>query len=1069
VFRDRDLPLRLLAAALPAPSGYALTRDLTPLLGGARHRHVASVVRANAAEVLRDDALAAATARGFAASLACDDLDGLTAWLWPRALRLAALRVDGESHLPPAGRAVFATFHIGGGFRVYDALLTRGFRPAVLAALPDPTGNRYRRAIDRARFAYLRRELGDGVLPVGPNAPRADVRSPASHLARGGAVIAVLDVAPAALGLRDSGRAELFGRPVDLPIGALRLAAGAGIPVVPFDAFLDRGRRVVRFHPAIASADASEILARVAAVMEGAIRERPWDWQGWIDVQRLFAHERAAGGSSVAIPPAPEAPPQPAAAEAPARECSPASSAEAATPGASSVPTPAPRNGGVAIVVPIHDATDDARACVESVLRHSPRDARIVLVDDASEDADLRAWLEAVAVRDRRVRLLRNDSNLGFVRSANAGMRAAEGRDVLLMNSDTIATAGFLERLADAARATERTGIVSPFTNNGTIFGVPEFMRANEIPAGLDVDGFADLVGGTSPRRRPEVVTAHGFCMYVRAEVLDAVGVFDEERFGRGYGEENDLCERAKAAGFEVRLCDDAFVYHRGGASFGDEASRLEAEHLAVVERLHPGYRAAAQSFIAANPLAELHEGLRYHLARRAARRHPALLFLLHANPLADPRRENMGGTQYHVLDLVRSLALPRALIAWPAGDTTRVAEVERGDIATARLHAVPRPPGAKEPARRFTLRDPALEEHAADLVDGFGVGAAHVHHLAWWPVATWRVFAARDVPYAYTVQDYYCVCPSWNLLDLSTAARCPCDDAAPAERRRCLDGWFRACGIAPPRDPDACVHEHRVEFRLLLQNAAAVIAPCNATRAIVDRAFPGAALAWSVIPYGYDRPRLATRTRSPGPLRVALVGAVAAPWKGSEPALAAMELARPLDVEWHVFGDSNAFAFPERARDAVGDPARIRFHGRYAREEIVGLLVANGIDATVLLSPWDETFCYTLSESWAAGVPAIVSDRGALAERTRATGAGIVAEDPAQVAGALARLAADPALLEELARRAREHGEPTPAENAARHRDAYGDLLRALAPADRDAAYGPRDRALFEAYRRGR
>src|SRR6185295_15813545 len=153
------------------------------------------------------------------------------------------------------------------------------------------------------------------------------------------------------------------------------------------------------------------------------------------------------------------------------------------------------------------------------------------------------------------------------------------------------------------------------------------FVAANPLPEGLGVAGFDALIAATSARLRPEIVTAHGFCMLIRRAVLDAVGPFDEA-FGRGYGEENDLCERAKAAGFEVRLCDDLFVWHRGGASFGDEAGALESRHLERLDRLHPGYRASAQAFIASNPLAEHHASLRYHLAGRAARAHPAMLFL---------------------------------------------------------------------------------------------------------------------------------------------------------------------------------------------------------------------------------------------------------------------------------------------------------------------------------------------------------------------------------------------------------------------------------------------------------
>jgi hypothetical protein len=100
LFRDRDLLLRLAAAGLPAPSGYLLTRQLTPILGGSRHAHVERVVAARALEMLGDRELAEAAGRGFASAIACDDLDGLTGALWPRAFRLAALTIEGAHQLP---------------------------------------------------------------------------------------------------------------------------------------------------------------------------------------------------------------------------------------------------------------------------------------------------------------------------------------------------------------------------------------------------------------------------------------------------------------------------------------------------------------------------------------------------------------------------------------------------------------------------------------------------------------------------------------------------------------------------------------------------------------------------------------------------------------------------------------------------------------------------------------------------------------------------------------------------------------------------------------------------------
>ena len=101
----------------------------------------------------------------------------------------------------------------------------------------------------------------------------------------------------------------------------------------------------------------------------------------------------------------------------------------------------------VDVIIPIHGAREFTIRCIESVLAHTPPSARVVLADDASRDPELVRFLDETAAREPHVELRRNERNLGFVGTCNAAMAAADGRDVLLLNSDTVVTAGYLERL----------------------------------------------------------------------------------------------------------------------------------------------------------------------------------------------------------------------------------------------------------------------------------------------------------------------------------------------------------------------------------------------------------------------------------------------------------------------------------------------------------------------------------------------------------------------------------------------------------------------------------------------
>lgn len=271
---------------------------------------------------------------------------------------------------------------------------------------------------------------------------------------------------------------------------------------------------------------------------------------------------------------------------------------------------------GVDIIIPIYGAPEETRGCVESVLAGASGDWRLFLVDDASPDKEMPPLLADLARRDPRIAVHHARENRGFVASANIGMERAlrDRRDSLLLNSDTIVPRAFNQRLANTVYMDSRTSVATPFTNNGTICSIPRFMEENPLPPGFSPESFDRLVREASEYKRPELVTAVGFCMYIRLSALEDVGLFDEANFGTGYGEENDFCERAKAGGWKIRLCDDLFVFHAGSVSFGDSADGQRELHNQKIGEMYPHYHKDVQAFIRQNPLASLHTRIRQRL-----------------------------------------------------------------------------------------------------------------------------------------------------------------------------------------------------------------------------------------------------------------------------------------------------------------------------------------------------------------------------------------------------------------------------------------------------------------------
>lgn len=262
------------------------------------------------------------------------------------------------------------------------------------------------------------------------------------------------------------------------------------------------------------------------------------------------------------------------------------------------------------IIIPVYNAYEDLLDCVKSVLIHQV-DYRIILINDKSTDEQVVDLLKKIKNKvSSDVVVIENESNSGFVKTVNKGMKIS-GSDVILLNSDTIVTKGWAWKLQKCAYSSENIATVTPLTNYSSICSVPNFYEYNEIPKGFTLDSFSQFIEEISLRQYPEIPTAVGFCMYIKRKVLDEIGYFDEDAFGRGYGEENDFCMRAIKKEYVNVLCDDTYILHTGGKSFLHEKSKLRDEHIQILTEKHPEYSVLTGKFFKDNPLKPLQENIR--------------------------------------------------------------------------------------------------------------------------------------------------------------------------------------------------------------------------------------------------------------------------------------------------------------------------------------------------------------------------------------------------------------------------------------------------------------------------
>jgi GT2 family glycosyltransferase len=623
------------------------------------------------------------------------------------------------------------------------------------------------------------------------------------------------------------------------------------------------------------------------------------------------------------------------------------------------------------IIVPVFNAFPEALACLESVVRCTDRPCRILVVDDASTTGGFAAALPPAVRQWPGLTLLRNERNLGFVGVCNRGMREAGADDVVLLNSDTLVTPGWLRKLREAAYSRPRVATVTPLTNNGVVASVPLFLEDNALPAGYTVDEFAALVEEAAHRERPLLPTCVGFCTYIRREALAEVGVFDEERFGRGYGEENDFSCRAQARGFADLLDDATFVFHRGQCSFGKARDELSRRHMAVLDRLHPDYRARVQAFVESNPLRAIQRRIHEAMFRRWLTAAPrSVLHILHQPPLMrETALARPGGVEYHVADLIRAMPDTAGWSLYPLGDRF---------VLTAHVPGV-------DLAWEFSGHPVQLEP----VLDAVGFTLLHLHQPSPYPSEFLQRLLTRHGNYVVSLHDYGLFCSAYHLM---TNAGRVCNG---------LD-CVGTCQI--PAATARSRIEHAPE---LLRRAQAVFHFSEETRHQFERRFP-VTCRWVPMKHGLPPNMRPVESEAPlprpdahHPLRVAFLGGINR-IKGADliQRLAQHgELPGGVPLEWHLVGLFD------------GEPGRrVHDHGRYMRSELPTLLGRIQPHLVAILSEGLETYCYTLDEALACGLPVVVTPRGAPAERVRRDGVGWVlpALDVATVLQQLAGIVRD-------------------------------------------------------------
>jgi GT2 family glycosyltransferase len=249
---------------------------------------------------------------------------------------------------------------------------------------------------------------------------------------------------------------------------------------------------------------------------------------------------------------------------------------------------PISSNCDVSIVVCAFNKWEYTLNCLGAICKsliQNTATVEVILVDDASNDKT-----QEVLSTIRGLRYLRNDSNLGFLKSAKFGASLAQGRNVLFLNNDTVPIGNWIDPLVRRMNSNPRIGAVGSklVYQDGSLQEAGGIIFSDASGWNYGKGTTQDLPEYGYPRK---VDYCSGAALMIRADLWLQIGGFDE-RFAPAYYEDTDACFTLQSLGYEVWYEPASIVIHFEGISHGKElTSGLKAYQVSNKDKFYDKWR----------------------------------------------------------------------------------------------------------------------------------------------------------------------------------------------------------------------------------------------------------------------------------------------------------------------------------------------------------------------------------------------------------------------------------------------------------------------------------------------
>jgi len=608
----------------------------------------------------------------------------------------------------------------------------------------------------------------------------------------------------------------------------------------------------------------------------------------------------------------------------------------------------------IEILIPVYNGYEFLEPLLKSIIKNTFIPFRVLICDDRSPDKKVYPFLKQFVkdYKDFDILLFQNEKNKGFVNTINKLAQYVENHFVIL-NTDTEVPPFWLERLMAPIFRDDSVASTTPFTNAGTICSFPNYLEDNPIFENLTVEAIDDSFTYIDDTKHIEIPTGVGFCMGVNKNVVDKLGMFDTV-FGKGYGEENDFCQRAIANGYRNLHIPNLFVYHKHGGSFlSEEKQRLINQNSKILLERYPNYDYDVQQTIKKNRFKHLRDFIKLLLL---SNKYKSFLFFDH----------NLGGGANHYLDdKIKDIQ---------TNDEKSVIFLIRYDFQNEKgflIETIYQKEVLKYYAETFDELKSflGLMSYNEIFINSL-VSYNNIQDMLEF-ILTIKEFnkAKLIVP----IHDYFPVCPNYNLLNENYTY---CN--IPTDCNDCINCLIKNSGEFKIFEQTIDIKQWRKNWSIFLEKADEILCFSTSSKNIVKKAYNDLDITINVIPHDinskYDKIYDANLKNKKQKI-IGILGGINIP-KG---ALIVKELVEfieknNLNIKVVLIGNIS---------EKINSPVFYET-GRYKPEELPELVKKLGITEFLIPSICPETYSYTTDEIMQLGYPLSVFDIGAPVERVK-------------------------------------------------------------------------------------